>query len=86
MQDPDVVEALANLPESKEVVPPPLEGYGPIVARLDHLIDRVTQLLYMTGHQDVGSAPETPRPQYPHEVKRRQLRKGRLRLLTKNFD
>lgn len=86
LYDPEIVEALANMPEPKDLAHPPLEGYDPVVARLDSLIDRVTQSMYLSGHQDPSKAPTMPRPVLPHEARRKEIRKRILRRLTANFD
>lgn len=74
LRDPDVIEALAQMPEPTES-DIPLEGFGPIEARLANLEDRLTQLIYAVAHADPAGAPHTPRPRMPHVVRRGELRR-----------
>ncbi|WP_029932511.1 hypothetical protein [Nocardia otitidiscaviarum] len=80
LTDPDIVEMLATaeLDENPEI---PIEGFGPIDARLANLEDRLTQILYAVSRADSSMAPLTPRPTLPHEQRRQEIRRGRLRAL-----
>lgn len=54
----------------------PLEGFGPVEARLANIEDRLTQILYATGHVDPAGAPTTPRPRMPHIAHRAEIKRA----------
>lgn len=65
LRDPDIVQALAQLPDPEQG-PPPLEGFTPLVSRLANIEDLLLQLIYVTAHADASAAPSVPRPEIPH--------------------
>lgn len=75
IQDPEVVAALAELPDPKEPTPPAIEGFGWHEATLTKILDRLTQLLYATSKADPTSVPTEPWPAYPHVAARAEVRR-----------
>lgn len=77
INDPEVAEALAGLPENKNDAPPAAEGWTPLMERLASMEDRITMLHAATvgakGHQVVL----VPRPVYEFETIR--SRRGKLK-------
>ncbi|WP_280317301.1 hypothetical protein [Nocardia wallacei] len=57
----------------------PIEGFGPIEARLANLEDRIAQLICVTARQDAALAPRASRPDYPHVRLRENARRANLR-------
>lgn len=79
MRDPEVIEALAAMPEGKVEIP--LEGFTPEIARLANIEDLLTQNLYAAAQADLRSAPTAARPELPHVARRRELKQGKARAL-----
>lgn len=77
LQDPDVVEALAAEPDD-ESTDVPIEGFGPLAARLAALEDRLTQAVWLLAKADPAGAPRAARPVYPHIQLREDMRRARM--------
>lgn len=77
INDPEVAEALAELPENRDQAPPASEGWTPLMERLASIEDRLAMLHAATvgakGHQVVL----VPRPVY--EFEKLRSRRGKLR-------
>lgn len=78
LRDPEVVDALAAMPEDAEPEIP-LEGFTALHTRLANIEDRLTQLTYVTAHSEAAAAPLTPRPRMPHIERRAEIKRERDR-------
>ncbi|MBF6328730.1 hypothetical protein [Nocardia transvalensis] len=84
LQDPEVVAALAAQ-EDDDSNTVPIEGFGPIEARLANIEDRLIQLIYAVARVDSTAAPTAARPQYPHIHLREHARREDLRDLERQL-
>lgn len=57
----------------------PIEGFGPIEARLANLEDRLVQLICAVTRTDSAGAPTAARPVYPHKQARENKRRADMR-------
>ncbi|MEV6432570.1 hypothetical protein [Nocardia sp. NPDC051463] len=80
LREPEVVEALAQLPEptSTDI---PLEGFDPLIARLANIEDLLNRLIFVTAHADAAAAPSAARPEMPHLALRRELKRRKATAL-----
>lgn len=80
LRDPAVVEYLAEQDDEGSSAAPSLESWNPMREQLATITDVLLSILYATAH-DESTPPVSPRPEYPHMLRRQEIRREGLREL-----
>lgn len=80
LQDPALVEFLATQDDDAGSSAPSVESWNPMREDMARIADLLLAILYATAHDD-STPPSTPRPAYPHLLRRDEIRREGLREL-----
>lgn len=84
LNDPDLIEYLAQQPDPKGSKPS-IEEWDSLREMLSNTNDLLLKILYATAHDDPSNAPRVPRPEYPHQARRREIKREKRLALARRI-